>query len=163
NTAILYQDRVLTYADLADGANRYAHWAMGRGIRKGDVVALFMEGRPEYLQAWLGMLKLGAVVALINTNLRGQPLAHSIGIAGARHVIVGAELGEQYGEIAASLEPRPVAWATGGRLAGTEDLDAALSEASSATPDRAVRDGLVCRDNAFYIYTSGTTGLPKAA
>ena len=31
------------------------------------------------------------------------------------------------------------------------------------TPDRAVRDGLICKDNAFYIYTSGTTGLPKAA
>jgi fatty-acyl-CoA synthase len=163
NIAVLCQDRVLTYADLAEGANRYAHWAMGQGIRKGDVVALFMEGRPEYLCAWLGILKLGGVVALINTNLRGNPLAHSIGIAGARHVVVGAELGEQYGEIAASLEPRPVAWATGGRVAGTEDLDAALSEASSATPDRAVRDGLVCRDNAFYIYTSGTTGLPKAA
>ena len=163
NIAVLHQDRTLTYADLAQGANRYAHWAMGQGIRKGDVVALFMEGRPEYLQAWLGILKLGGVVALINTNLRGQPLAHSIAIAQARHVIVGAELGGQYGEIAPSLAPRPLAWATGGREAGTEDLDAALAEASSTTPDRAVRDGLVCRDNAFYIYTSGTTGLPKAA
>jgi len=163
NIAVLHQDRVLTYADLAEGANRYAHWAMAQGIRKGDVVALFMEGRPEYLQAWLGIQKLGGIVALINTNLRGAPLAHCIGIANARHVIVGVELCEQYNEIASSLVPRPIAWATGGRVAGTEDLDAALAEASSATPDRAVRDGLVCKDNAFYIYTSGTTGLPKAA
>ncbi len=163
NIAILYQDRVLTYADLAEGANRYAHWAMAQGIRKGDVVALFMEGRPEYLQAWLGILKLGGVVALINTNLRGQPLAHSIAIAQARTAIVGAELGEQYNEIASSLDPRPVAWVTGGRMAGSEDLDAALAQASPATPDRAVRHGLTCKDNAFYIYTSGTTGLPKAA
>ena len=163
NIAVLYQDRVLTYAGLAEEANRYAHWAMAQGIHKGDVVALFMEGRPEYLQAWLGIQKLGGIVALINTNLRGAPLAHCIAIANARHVIVGAELCEQYNEIASSLDPQPIAWATGGHVAGTEDLDAALAEASSITPDRAVRDGLVCKDNAFYIYTSGTTGLPKAA
>src|SRR3569832_131885 len=163
NIAVLYQDRVLTYADLVEGANRYAHWAMAQGIRKGDVVALFMEGRPEYIEAWLGIQKLGGIVALINTNLRGAPLAHCITIANARHVIVGLVLCEQYNEIASSLAPRPIAWATGGRDAGTEDRDAALAEASSTTPDRAVRDGLVCKDNAFYIYTSGTTGLPKAA
>jgi len=163
NVAVLYQDRVLSYAGLSEGANRYAHWAMAQGIHKGDVVALFMEGRPEYLQAWLGIQKLGGIVALINTNLRGAPLAHCIAIAKARHVIVGAELCEQYNEIASSLDPQPIAWATGGHVAGTEDLDAALAEASSITPDRAVRDGLVCKDNAFYIYTSGTTGLPKAA
>src|SRR6185312_12709301 len=139
NIAVLYQDRVLTYSDLAEGANRYAHWAMAQGIKKGDVVALFMEGRPEYLQAWLGIQKLGGIVALINTNLRGAPLAHCIAIANARHVIVGAELCEQYSEIASSLDPRPIAWATGARVSGTEDLDAALAEASSATPDRAVR------------------------
>ena len=163
NIAILYQDRTHTYAQLNEAANRYAHWAMARGIGKGDAVALFMENRPEYLFAWLGIVKLGGVVALINTNLRGQPLAHSIGIANAHHAIVGSELADVYREAAALLETRPVAWVTGAKAAGMEDLDAALAEASAATPDIGVRDGLVCKDNAFYIYTSGTTGLPKAA
>src|ERR1700679_3336216 len=57
NIAVLYQDRTLSYADLAEGANRYAHWAIRQGIRKGDVVVLFMEGCPEYLMAWLGLVK----------------------------------------------------------------------------------------------------------
>jgi fatty-acyl-CoA synthase len=136
---------------------------MARGIGKGDAVALFMENRPEYLFAWLGIVKLGGIVALINTNLRGQPLAHSIGIANAHHAIVGSDLADAYREAAALLETRPVAWVTGAKAAGMEDLDAALAEASAVTPDIGVRDGLVCKDNAFYIYTSGTTGLPKAA
>ena len=163
NVAILYQDRVLSYADLAAGANRYARWAQGQGVRKGDIVALFMEGCPEYLMAWLGIVKLGGIVALINTNLRGSPLGHSIAIAQARLAIVGGELAEPYGEAAASMQTRPLAWATGGTIAGTEDLDAALAQVSPAPLDKAVRDGLTCKDNAFYIYTSGTTGLPKAA
>jgi len=163
NIALLYQDQTHTYAELNAHANRYARWAMAQGVKKGDVVALLMENRPEYLFAWLGVVKLGGIVALINTNLRGPALAHCIAIANARHAIVGAELAEAYGEAIATLDTKPIAWVTGGRAAGSEDLDAALAEVSPAPLDSAVRDGLVCKDNAFYIYTSGTTGLPKAA
>jgi fatty-acyl-CoA synthase len=163
NTAVFYQDRILTYRDLNEGANRYAQWALGRGVKKGDAVALLMENRPEFLMAWLGIVKVGGIAALMNTNLRKGPLAHSIAIAGARHLVLGTELAEAYAETAPLLENKPVAWATGAPTAGTEDLDAALREVSSAPIDPSVRQGLVCRDKAFYIFTSGTTGLPKAA
>jgi len=163
NIAVLYQDRTLTYADLAAGANRYAHWAMGQGVRKGDVVALFMEGCPEYLMAWLGVAMLGAVTALINTNQRGPALAHSAAIANARHAIIGIELADAWRDALGAAETRPIAWVTGGAAVGTENLDAALAQASPAPLDKAVRAGLTAKDNAFYIYTSGTTGLPKAA
>ena len=163
NVAVLYQDRVLSYADLAAGANRYAHWALAQGIKRGDVVVLFVEGCPEYLMAWLGLVKLGAIAALINTNLRGAALAHSIAIAKARHAIVGLELAQAYDDAMTGAEARPVVWVMGGAAPGSEDLDAALREASPLALDKAVREGLTAKDNAFYIYTSGTTGLPKAA
>jgi fatty-acyl-CoA synthase len=163
NVAILFEDRKYTYRELAEGANRYARWALERGIRKGDVVGLVMENRPEYLMAWLGVVKLGGVVALLNTNLRGTALAHSIGVSGARHLIVGHELTSAYAGATAELDTRPTPWFTGGISASGENLDAALAQMSPAPLDRAVRDGLTTADNAFYIYTSGTTGLPKAA
>jgi fatty-acyl-CoA synthase len=163
STAILYQDRSITYGELEEGANRYAHWGAGIDIRRGDVVALLMENRPEYLIAWLGLLKLGAVVALINTNLRGFPLAHSIGVAEARHLILGSELAENYLEARALIEKPPIAWATGGRVEHCEDLDQALAAASCAPTNPEWRAGVTCKDKAFYIFTSGTTGLPKAA
>ncbi len=161
--AILYQDRALSYRGLDDGANRYANWALGEGIQRGDAVVLLMENRPEYLMAWLGLLKLGAVVALINTNLKGNALVHSISIANARHAVIGAELAESWAEAAPAIDPLPSAWITGGRTIGARDLDAALAAASDAPPDKSARAGLTCKDTAFYIYTSGTTGLPKAA
>ena len=161
--AILYQDRTVSYAALRAGANRYANWARSAGIGRGDVVALLMENRPEYLMAWLGLVKIGAIAALINTNLNGAPLAHSINVTGSRHLILGAELAENYSGIAATLESKPLAWCTGSRVPGTEDLDAALAASASAEPDPASRQGITCRDKAFYIFTSGTTGLPKAA
>ncbi len=161
--AIVCEDRSVTYRELEEGANRYARWGVSVGIRRGDVAALLMENRPEYVMAWLGLLKLGAIAALINTNLRGVPLAHSIGVAGARRLILGSELAQSYGEARPLIEAPPVAWATGGRADGYEDLDAALAAASPAPVDPALRAGVTCADKAFYIFTSGTTGLPKAA
>jgi len=163
NIAVLYEDRVLTYRELGEGANRVAHWGAAQGLRKGDAVALFLEGCPEYLMAWLGLVKLGAVVALINTNLRGPALAHSIQIANAKLAIVGADLADAYAEAMSAAASRPVPWILGGASASGEDLDAALRAASPAQVDKSLRQGLLAKDNAFYIYTSGTTGLPKAA
>lgn len=48
--------------------------------------------RPEYIGLWLGMAKVGVVPALINSNLGGQPLIHSINAASATAVVYGAEL-----------------------------------------------------------------------
>jgi fatty-acyl-CoA synthase len=159
--AILYQDRAVSYRAFDEGANRFAHWAQSQGVGRGDVVALYLENCPEYLMAWLGLLKIGAVAALINTNLKGAPLAHSIAIAQARLAVVGAELCANLAET--QISPMPALWTIGGPVSGAGDLDAALAAAPAGPVDAAARAGLVAKDNALYIYTSGTTGMPKAA
>ncbi|HVZ28530.1 MAG TPA: long-chain-acyl-CoA synthetase, partial [Rhizomicrobium sp.] len=103
--------------------------------------------------------KAGLCAALINTNQRGQPLAHSIEIVGARHVIAGTELADCLPEAEAFFTVKPQMWVEGGE--GT--LNQALAAQSSTSPGRTPRDGVRQKDRAFYIYTSGTTGLPKAA
>ncbi|HSS12992.1 MAG TPA: AMP-binding protein, partial [Rhizomicrobium sp.] len=157
NAAIFYLDRHMNYAELDRRANRYAHWALSQGIGRGDVVALLMENRPDYICAWLGLFKAGAQVALINTNLSDAALAHSISISGAKHAIVGTELAENF--TAAPFEARPVAWFEG----EGGNLTAALAAASDTSPGKAARAGITLKERAFFIYTSGTTGLPKAA
>ncbi len=157
NIAVYHLDQTWTYADLDARANRYAHWAMANGIGKGSAVALLMENRPDYLAAWLGLFKVGAQVALINTNLVGMALAHSISISGARHAIVGAELARNFHE--APFEDAPLSWIEG----EGGNLSAALAVASDKPPGRQARAGVTLKDRAFFIYTSGTTGLPKAA
>jgi fatty-acyl-CoA synthase len=160
---IFFEDRTISYRQLDESANRYARWAREAGIQRGDVVALVMENRPEYLMAWLGLLKAGAAAALLNTHLRGTPLAHSISVASARHLILGAELAGTYADVLPQLSPPPKAWVTGGSIDGFESLDETLAAFSPDAADPAWRAGVVCRDNAFLIFTSGTTGLPKAA
>src|SRR3546814_19979575 len=84
NVAIYFEDRKFTYREFNEEANRYARWAIAQGLGRGDVVALMMENRPQYLIAWLGILKAGAAAALINTNLVKRQLAHSLNISKIR-------------------------------------------------------------------------------
>ncbi|HWY60454.1 MAG TPA: long-chain-acyl-CoA synthetase [Rhizomicrobium sp.] len=157
--AIYYLDSVMSYGAMDARANQYAHWSLSLGLKQGDPVALFMENRPDFLCAWLGLFKAGLSAALINTNQRGQPLAHSIEIAGARHVIVGDELAACLPEAGPFFTAKPQVWTQG----NDGNLDAALNAAPSSAPGQMPRAGVTLKDRAFLIYTSGTTGLPKAA
>ena len=163
NVAIWFEDKRYTYAQYDAHANRYARWAQSIGLKRGDAVALLMENRPEYLFAWTGLLKIGVTVALINTNLRERALAHSLAISGAKNLVLGAELADNYASAADDMQERPKVWTTGGAVQGSENLDAALAAQSGEPLPKNVRAGMTANDKCFFIYTSGTTGLPKAA
>lgn len=74
-------------------------------LQEGDVVALFMENRSQYVGLWLGMAKIGVEAALINFNLRLEALVHCVTISNAKAVVFGSELndGEMEGQIADCL------------------------------------------------------------
>ncbi len=163
NVAIYFEDKRYTYGEYDGAANRYARWAQAQGLKRGDVVALLMENRPEYLFAWTGLVKIGVVAALINANLKEKALAHSIAVAEAKHLILGAEVADNFATCLDDLAAPIKVWTTGGAVQGSEDLDAALAAQSTDSLPKDVRAGMVAGDKCFYIYTSGTTGLPKAA
>jgi fatty-acyl-CoA synthase len=160
-------DRVVSYADVNAYANRVAHWARARDIGRGSVVGLLMENRPDYLAMWMGLAKVGAVTALINTNLRAETLAHSLRTAGCAHVILGAECADAWASLSASRPAVDLFCLRDGEVSeappDATSLDAELAGASTENPPREVRAELRSGDPLFFIYTSGTTGLPKAA
>ena len=77
---------------LDEYSNKIANFLLSAGFKHGQSIALYMENRPEYVGAWLGCCKIGLVPALINFNLRGQSLIHSIMAASCVAVIYGTEL-----------------------------------------------------------------------
>ena len=167
NIAIVDEHRSLTYRDLDAMANRYAHWAKGRGLRKSDVIALVMMNRAEYLAAWIGFSKVGIATALINTNLTGQALAHCLSISGAFQIVADEETWKSVEAARAYVDRNLMLWVLGLKAEDEGDtrrgLDNPVRGGSSVRPARSGREGLTNRDTALYIYTSGTTGLPKAA
>lgn len=163
--ALIGPDDSLTYRQYNDRANQYARWALDQGIGKGDVVGLFMYNCPEYLAIWLGITRIGGVVALLNTNLTGHSLAHCLNIVHAKHVIIDDRLADAYRSSEEFLDRDGCQlWGYGREAEGPwTRLGAVLSTYSTAplAPEEEV--ALTTSDPALYIYTSGTTGLPKAA
>src|SRR5580698_9209848 len=105
--ALLSASECLTYRALDDRANRYARWALEQNLGKGETVCLVMPNRPEYLAAWLGITKVGGIVSLINTNLRGTALAHCLDIVAPKHLIVAADLCNDVRAALATMTSRP--------------------------------------------------------
>ena len=155
-------DQYLTYGMLARRMRRYARWAIEQGLQPGQVVALAMPNRPDYLAIWLGLTSVGVVVALININLIGASLAHCLAIAEPVRLIAAAELADAVAAAAARLDGAPPMWIHGG--AASERRIDILVEAYSGEPLTATEQRPVgLSDRALLIYTSGTTGMPKAA
>lgn len=166
--AILYQDQRYSYREFNAWVNRIAHYLTVSGSGKGDVVALFVENRPELLACIAAVAKIGAVSALVNTSQRGDVLRHSISLVAPQRVVVGEELMSAAQEVddclpkakdaclyiaeRGSAQPCPNSWV---------DLLSRASKGNSANPDSTLMS--VASEPFCYFYTSGTTGLPKAA
>ena len=164
NIALQDETDILTYQTLVDRADFYARWALEQDLPKGDVVCLMLPNCVDYVAIWLGITQVGCAVALINTNLVGNGLAHSIRSAGSRHIIAAATLLEPVKAISGQLTGDARIWVHG------DSTDAELPRIDRANPNepggslRIPADRLPSgRDRALLIYTSGTTGAPKAA
>ncbi|XP_030052973.1 long-chain fatty acid transport protein 1 [Microcaecilia unicolor] len=165
--ALIYEstDEKWTFRQLDEYANAVANFLTQRGFRQGDIIALFMESRPQYVGLWLGMAKAGIQAALINFNLRLDSLAHCMASSESKALIFGEELSAAVMEVNGLLGKNMLKFCSGDFNpevvpAGSEHLDPLLG-AASKSPVLCPAKGF--SDRLFYIYTSGTTGLPKAA
>jgi fatty-acyl-CoA synthase len=167
--AILFEDRQYTYAEFNRQATRYAKAALALGLKKGDVAAILMENRPEFLFIAYGLNRIGVTAALINTNLNGKSLAHVLGASEMKALFVGAECLEHLetmenggpiavGKVLVERSEHPDA----ALKPGMRDLVALADETSDGVFNGNPVDKGILDDWACYIYTSGTTGLPKA-
>jgi fatty-acyl-CoA synthase len=161
--ALLSDRERFSYSELAARANRYSRWALVQGLRKGDTVCLMMPGRPEYLAIWIGITRIGGVVALLNTHLTGPALAHSINVVSPKHIIVAAELFTALTSARPHLGSEPEIWLHGDADANFARIDRVVDGLSGGPLEASDCPPLTIEDHALYIYTSGTTGLPKAA
>jgi citronellyl-CoA synthetase len=168
--ALLQDDVTLSYNEVNQWANRIAHHLIGQGIGKGDVVAVFIENRPELLVTILAVAKVGAISALLNTSQTRDTLVHSVNLVTPVAIIVGEELVPAYLAVRDRVSIKAdrtwfVADQDTSRQPGIApegfiNLMTVSLDDSNDNPASSQR--IFFDDPCFYIYTSGTTGLPKA-
>lgn len=162
HVALITDDASLDYDGLSKRIYRYARWALSVGVAKGDTVGLIMPNGIDYVAAWLGISRVGAVVALINTRLVGKSLAHCLNVAKPSHIIVAHELAATLESAKTHLKTDARIW-THGDARSEHAIDVALAALDDGTLSPDEHGGVTIDDRALLIYTSGTTGLPKAA
>ena len=151
---------VITYRDLNERANAFASHLDSLGVGRGDVVAMMSRNSPDYMAAWFGTLKLGAIFTGVNFTLTGSEIAYQINHSGAR-VLVAEDMcraavdavRDELDGVDVFLSRSP---ADGARAAGWEPLEDVLS-ASAGEALFEVDEN----DPAMLVYTSGTTEHPK--
>src|SRR5262249_46473914 len=150
--ALLSRDDCLGYRALAGRANRYARWALEQNVAKGDVVCLLMPSCPEYLAVWLGISRVGGVVALLNTNLTGRALAHCINVVTPRHVIVAASLMQALTTAQPHLAGGAAIWAHGAGGHAWPRIDGVVAKLPSEPPAADEHAPVTIDDLALLIY-----------
>ncbi|MEE3116488.1 long-chain-acyl-CoA synthetase [Marinobacter sp.] len=170
--AILFEDRVITWAELNGWANRIAQFFQAQGLAKGDAIAVCLENRPELLAVVAGAAKIGVACAMLNTSQKGKVLAHSINLIQPQRIVVGEELVASFEGLKPELntgQDTPFLFladtntlnAFGDAPEGFTNMATAVSAFNSDNP--VLADPPRMGDTAIYLFTSGTTGLPKAA
>ena len=163
---IEFEDNLYTYEFVDQMACKVANMALSWGLRPKDCVAMMVQNEPAFVWTFLGFQKLGITTALINFNLKQQPLVHSVLAADPKMLIVGSgdsllesvvEVLDGFGKmkvLAQGLGNNPAP-------AGIQSWDPIFHQAFTTPVSPAVRAEITLDDISCYIYTSGTTGFPK--
>ncbi|MDG2416600.1 MAG: long-chain-acyl-CoA synthetase [Pelagibacterales bacterium] len=162
NIAIEFEDKSYTYLDLDKESNQVANWAIKKGYKTGDVVALLMENKPEFIFIWLGLSKLGITIACLNNNIKSKSLAHCIQTSKSKSLILSSDLIDNYSSAEDLIDNQLSVYVSGNKVQGFENIDDD-NEKNTNRPNSSIRKTLTNSESLFYIYTSGTTGLPKAS
>ncbi len=105
--AVIFRDTRLTHRQLLDRVNALAAAFRGAGVGRGDIVALLMGNRPEFLESALAVNRVGAAFLPLNVRLAEPELEYIIGHAGAAAIVTEPGLA---GPVAAIGGRRTTPW-----------------------------------------------------
>ena len=158
-TAFRYEDRILTYADVLDLANRTGNALLELGVGMEDRVFVLCLDAPEFLGAFWGAIKIGAVPIPVNTLMRGADYLYFLQDSRAKVAVISAPLLAEVGPVLADAPRLRHVLVAGGAAPphlSYEDCVARAPARLEAAPTS--KD-----DAAFWLYSSGSTGRPKGA
>lgn len=161
--AILGEPRTVSYGELARLANRTGNALANEGCKRRDRVLIVLPDSAEFIAAFFGAAKIGAIAVPVNSMARAEDYAHVLYDCGPRLAIVHSSAMPEF--LAGCKEST----ATRILLVGDENVDARgaqflrWSDCVDAASDHLVAAKTASFDAAFLLYTSGSGGTPNGA
>jgi long-chain acyl-CoA synthetase len=87
-TAIIYFDKPLSYRELLEASERFATALADLGVKKGDKVALYLPNMPQFIIAYYGAIRIGAVETAISPLYREREVEHQLNDSEAETIVV---------------------------------------------------------------------------
>lgn len=160
NIAIEFGDDRINYQQLFERTNRAGNALHSLGARPGERVLLLLLDSPEFLYAFFGAIKIGAVAVPVNTQAKPHDYHYILNDCGARIALVSESLLPQLQTIPKEnlRHLRQIIPVGDANLSNEHPrlcdlMNAASPDLTAATTTK--------DDPAFWLYSSGSTGVPK--
>jgi benzoate-CoA ligase family protein len=157
--AIICADQQLTYAEVSERVNRAGNALLNLGLQEEQRVLLVLPDSPEFVAAYFGTMKIGAVAVPTSTAMRSNDYAYFLEDSRAKIAIVHSTLMQEFRPALSSQRYCKHVIVCGAPVDGYPYWEQLLNDASVK-----LHVAPTCKDDAaFWLWTSGSTGRPKAA
>lgn len=160
--AVLGEPAAVTYGELRTLMNRVGNALVAGGVQRGDRVLLALADSAEFIAAFLGAVKIGAIAVPVNPFARAGDFSYWLRDCGACVAVVSEVARDEFGRAWVASDnrcPVIVAHSNAAAVAGWTLWDEWLE----GKPAELEACDTAATDPAFFLYTSGSTGEPKAA
>ena len=163
---LFFEDEKITWGQIDSFSNKFAHGLTDMGVKKGDKVVFMLLNYPDFLYAWFGTSKIGAVEVPVNIALKGDSLAYIINHSDSKMVFIDSSLLDRLVLIKNDLKKIK-------KIVCRGKIDKGIADSLSIPvisideffkyPSDPVKADVIYTDPQGILYTSGTTGLSKGA
>jgi len=170
--AFIDGERRITVAEFDALVQRTAAWLAGRGVGRGDVVAVWLVNRLEWLALYFALARRGAALMTVNTRYRGAEVAYLLQKSRPKAFVLQLNFRKiDFPAVLREVDPAAAATVEQVWVVGAGDAEGALPATVLGKPARAfdlaalpaatVPDDSAPDAPSIFFTTSGTTSGPK--
>ena len=153
-TVMANSGETMTYGELDARSTRLGRGLLEAGLKRGDVVAIFLENNIRYHEVFWAAARTGMYACPVNRFLTAEEAGYIVNDSGAKALITSTALGDVAAELRRDIPNCRIRLAMNGAVDGYESYESFVAAGS----DRPIPDG---PRGDFMTYSSGTTGQPK--
>ncbi len=168
-TFIIYDNKEYTYKDIQELTIRFANALLNLGVKKGDVIALWLSNCPQFIISYFATMIIGGTVTAISPLYVAREMAYQVKDSGAQILIMTDSFMHQYKSYETDLSLKKVILVNighGTHVKPEKDNIIYFNYLMEKNPEPSTLNEVKINpkeDIAVIQYTGGTTGIPKGA